>query len=150
MVCKQSTEKNIKGMILPRRQEARIEGDTEYFTNPNESIHKILKQGITAKTTIIKFKEHYDKECGIMLRNIERSVCGQGPFKVIPKFRENLQVSNDAWKSLSANDREKKIMKIWKVPKGLAVSSDKSKVAYPSKIKLTHPEKVENGAKNLE
>ena len=106
-----------KGLILPRRREAGLVGDEEYYNNHTESLNKLIKKGNNAKTTIVKLTQHVNKESEITKRNIDRSVIGQGPYKIASKFKKQYEIDFDTWSQMSKKQKLTNLSRFWKGPK---------------------------------
>ena len=95
----------VKSVIREAREAAGLQEGEIYYNNSSEAINKILKKGMTAKTTVKTFIEHYGKEVQKVLSNIERSIVDEGPYSIRAQYRKELEVGKHCWRTMSLQQR---------------------------------------------
>lgn len=109
------------GVIISRRREAGLVGNEEFHNNATESINKLLKQGTSAKTTILTLKLNFEQETSLMRRNIERSIISKGP--IVPKYKRSFETDGDVWHTMNKKQRLEAVGRFWKGPRPILTTS---------------------------
>ena len=98
-------------MTTCRRVDAGL-ADKYFYNNANESANKLLKAHINRKSSIPKLVEEWVKVCTTQKNNCERTIIGEGLFKLKGQYC-HLKVNKSVWYKKTGKHRLKSLDKLF-------------------------------------